>query len=263
MTRLTWNAPGARVYEYGVDRGVLYTKSGKIAPWNGIKSIDQKPTGAEVSTFYLDGEKVNQSIENEEMTVTLTAFASPREFDECDGMVDLGKGLYVDAQPRAMFDLSWRSRVGNDTEGPDYAYKIHLLYNCLASPTGRKNATTGKEIEPDEFAWEITTFPERFPGQKASAHYSIDSRRMDKYILKRIEDILYGTAFKAPRMLTMAELKEFFRTAVTVVVTDNRDGTWTATGPDDVIQYLTATEFRINWDSAIPKTEDTYTLETL
>lgn len=263
MTRLKWDAPGERIYEYGVDRCVLYTKSGKTAPWNGIKNIDQNPTGAEVSTFYIDGEKVNQSIENEEFEAVITAFTAPKEFDECDGTVDLGKGLFVDAQPRSMFDLSWRTMIGNDVDGPDGGYKLHLLYNCLATPSPKKNETVGQDITPQDFVWNVSTFPITFPGQKASAHYVIDTRGMDKFILRRIEDILYGTAFTAPRMPTAKELKEFFRTAVTVTITDNGDGTWTASGPDEVIKYLTATEFQITWGSAKFLDAFTYTLQTL
>lgn len=262
MTRITWNDPGDRLYEFGIDRGVLYTKSGKIAPWNGLRGVDEKPVGSEVSTFYLDGEKFNQMVDSEEYSATLSAFTYPDEFMECDGTVALSKGLHVTAQDRTLFDLSYRTMIGNDTDGPDHGYRIHLVYNALASPTNRTNKTTEDRPEPIDLAWDITSMPIRMPGQRASAHYYIDSTKMNKYILAQIEDILYGTPFAPPRMLSAAELVKFFKNATVVTITDNKDGSWTAEGPDDIIQFISWDEFIISWDSAVFIDETSYTLKS-
>ncbi len=263
MTRLEWNAPGTRRFETGVDRGVLYTLGGVVAPWIGLKSVNQKPQGASITTFYLDGEKFNQITETEEFSATLSAYSYPDAFEKCDGTAYLGKGLAVDSQPREMFHLSYRTRIGNDTDGVDHGYRIHLVYNALASPTDRNYESLGENATPIDFSWDITTMPIRMAGQAASAHYIVDSTRVNKYILEDFENILYGTPFTKPRMPNAAELTKFFREATVVKVTDNGDGTWTATGPDSVIRYLTGTEFEITWESAKFIDEFTYTLSTL
>lgn len=263
MTRLAWDAAGERRYEHGVDRGVLYTHSGKVAAWNGLRSIDEKPAGAEVSTFYLDGERYNQVTANEEFTATLSAFTYPDEFEECDGLDDLGRGLYLTAQSRSMFDLSYRTKLGNDTDGPDHGYRIHLVYNALATPTNRTNTSGGESISPVDLSWDLTTLPIVIPGKKSSSHYYIDSTTTNRYILAQIEDILYGSASSTARMPTAAELTAFFKDTKTFTVTDNGDGTWTADGPDDVIKYISWYEFVINYESAKIIDSDTYTLETV
>lgn len=262
MTRITWNAAGDRRYEHGVDRGVLYTKSGAVAPWNGLRTIEEKPTGADVTTFYLDGERYNQLTDSEEFTATLTAYTYPEEFEECDGIDSLGKGLYLTAQSRGMFDLSYRTKIGNDTDGADHGYRIHLVYNALASPSNRGNVSDGSDINPVDFSWDISTLPIRIPGKKSSAHYYIDSTTTNKYILERIENILYGSPFNEPRMLTADELTEFFATEKYFTVTDNGDGTWTADGPDDIIRFISWYEFIITVDTATYIDDDTYTIET-
>jgi len=265
MARIKWNAPEDRRYEYGIDQGVVYSKTaGRSAAWNGIKSVTQAPVGADVTSFYLDGEKFNQMIATEEYAATLVAFSAPDLFfEENDGLSYYGKGLYVDSQDRQMFDLSYRTQVG-DGRGAGQSYKIHLVYNALAAPTGRAYSSEAGAPSPIEHTWSLTTMPIRMTGKNPSAHYIIDSRRVSKYIMAQIEDILYGTVSKNPRMPTADELIKFFKNAQVVTVTDNKDGTWTAQGPDDIIQFISWTEFIIDYDLAqfLPGSDDTYTLST-
>jgi hypothetical protein len=263
MTRLEWNVPKDRRYEYGVDRGVLYTKSGKVAPWNGLKSVTQAPVGAEVTSFYLDGEKYNQMITTEEYAGTIAAYTAPDAFDECDGTAYYSKGLSVDSQDRTMFDLSYRTKIGNGVDS-EAGYKIHLIYNALALPTQRAFVTEGNTPTPIELSWSITTMPIRLTGRNPSAHYIINTTQISRFILAQLEDILYGSATQKPRMPTAKELIAFFKGASVVSITDNKDGTWTAQGPDEIIQFISWTEFILDYDNAVylPGSDDTYTLSS-
>ncbi len=44
MTRLVWDQLGDRVYETGLDRGVLYFTDGGGVPWNGLTSVEERST---------------------------------------------------------------------------------------------------------------------------------------------------------------------------------------------------------------------------
>lgn len=263
MSRVVWNAPGERRFEAGIDRAVLYTHGGDVAPWNGLKSVTHKPSGSEITTFYLDGEKFNQISENEEFAATIEAFTYPEEFELCDGTAYLSNGLSVDGQQREMFGLTYRTRIGNDLDGVDHGYKIHLVYNAIASPSQRVYSTINTSAVPTDFSWDITTMPIRMSGQAPSAHYVVDSTRVDQFVLRQFEDIIYGTDFTEPRMPTPAELTKFFMNAKVLRIVDNRDGTWTAMGPSEIISFFTETEFQITWGSAKFIDEVTYTLSTL
>lgn len=210
MTRVSWEAVGERYYDIGVDRGVLYVGAAPGVAWSGLISVNEKPNGGEPRPYYQDGIKYANLSSKEEFAASINAFAAPPEFAPCDGLVTLHNGLLATHQPRKQFNLSYRTMVGNDVDGKSHAYKIHLVYNALAGPSERNNASIGADVEPNSLTWEITTMPPVFSGFRPTAHFVIDSRYTDLSILQALEDILYGTAAANARIPSVAELVAIF-----------------------------------------------------
>lgn len=193
MTRLLWDKVGERLYEAGIDRGVLYLPRDNGVPWNGLTGIEEDVANDTSEPSYFDGVKVNDIQQAGDFAATLRAFTYPDEFLEYEGQVSLGGGLYVDDQPPKQFGLSFRTRVGNDTEGTDFGYKVHLLYNVIAVPEDQANATLSGQASPIEFGWRISAVPEWVSGYRPTAHVVLDSRYLPSDILTEIENILYGS----------------------------------------------------------------------
>lgn len=209
MARLTWNAFGERFYETGVDRGVLYVDGIGVA-WTGLISVSETPSGGEARPYYLDGIKFLNLSAAEEFEATLSALNSPSQFGPCDGMSSVSNGLFVTQQPRKSFGLSYRTKLGNDTDGSDHAYKIHLIYNALAAPSGRSNNTQGDSVSPVIFNWSITTLPPSMTGYRPTAHLTIDSRTTSPALLSDVEDILYGDDSGAASLPSAQTLIDMF-----------------------------------------------------
>lgn len=205
MTRLDWGAVGERFYETGVDRGVLYIDGNGVA-WNGLVSVNETPTGGEAKPYYLDGVKFQNRSSNEEFEATIEAYTYPEEFASCDGTAYLGGGLYATQQRRKSFGFSYRSRVGNDVDGVDHAYKIHLVYNALAAPSELPHSTITDTLEPFNFSWHVTTRATISPYARPTSHFVIDSRTTPPDVLSGIEDLLYGKDSWAPRLPSLEEL---------------------------------------------------------
>lgn len=210
MTQLVWNAVGERVFEAGVDRGVLYIDGADGVAWNGLVSVDESPSGGDVTPLYIDGIKYLNEVSAEEFEATIEAYTYPEEFAQCDGTLPVMNGLFATQQPKKSFGLSYRSKVGNDIDGLDHAYKIHVVYNATASPSDRQHHTQTETIEPSNFSWKIVTKPPRFTGYKPTAHFVIDSRETPSALLQQITDILYGTSSAAPRLPSIVELLFIF-----------------------------------------------------
>lgn len=210
MSRLTWGAAGERVFEAGVDRGVLYIGSEAGVPWNGLVSINETTSGGEIKSYYLDGLKYLDRVLQEEFEATLEAYTYPDEFAKCDGTQLVRRGLFATQQPRKKFNLIYRSKIGNDVDGLDFGYKIHIVYDAVAAPTARNNKTLQSSASPNNFSWKIAAKPPRLPGFRPTAHFVIDSRETPAPLLQQIEDILYGTDEEAPRLPSIAELYYLF-----------------------------------------------------
>lgn len=210
MTRLIWGTAGERYYEAGIDRGVLYANSENGVAWNGLVSVSESASGGEATPYYLDGVKFLNIASAEEYVATIQAFSSPKEFDICNGITAISNGLFTTQQPRKSFGFCYRTRVGNDIDGIDHGYKLHLVYNALAAPSERNNATIGDSTEPLELSWEITTTPPLLSMYKPTAHLVIDSRTTDSLRLSNVEDILYGSSNTPPRLPTPEELVFIF-----------------------------------------------------
>ena len=261
MPRLDWDAIGTHYYEAGVDRGVLYVAGQPGVVWNGLTSVNETPSGGEPKPYYLDGVKYLNVSAPEEFEATITAFTYPVEFEVCDGSAQPRQGLFLTHQKRKPFGLSYRTLIGSD-QSENLGYKLHIVYNALASPTDRNRETLKEQNDPGDFSWKITCKPPTLDGYRRTSHIVIDSRTTDPTILSAIEDILYGTDEDAARIPTFDELIATYDIISTMMVVDNGDGTFTVTAPYDVIRMLDSETFEITSNNAVFIDDDTYTLSS-
>lgn len=194
---ITWDNAGERFYETGVDHGVLYPRDNTGAypvgvAWNGLASVTESPEGAESSPFYADNIKYLDLLSKEELKVTIEAYTYPLEFGLCDGSVAPVVGVSLHQQARQMFGLAYRTILGNDVNGNDLGYKLHLLYGCTASPSEKGYNTINDSPEAITFSWEVTTMAEVVTGYKPTSLITIDSQKADPAKLAALEAILYG-----------------------------------------------------------------------
>lgn len=218
MAELKWDATGERLYETGVDRGVLYIPNAQGVysagyAWNGLTSISESPSGAEANPQYADNIKYLNLISAEEFGATIEAFTYPEQFAQCDGTA-IVSGVQLAQQARRSFGLSYRSLIGNDLLGTDFGYKIHLIYGCDAAPSEKSRSTVNDSPEAATFSWEITTNPIAVSGTNAvtgkpfrpTAHVTVDSTMVTADALAALEAILYGGASAEPRLPTPEEV---------------------------------------------------------
>src|SRR6188472_3973729 len=193
MAKLSWDRAGQRLFEAGVDRGVLYLADSSGVAWNGLTAIDENFSEDSIEPVYFDGVKVNDVISPGDFAADLSAFTYPDEFDPYQGVLDLGDGLYVDGQEYRMFGLSFRTLVGNDLELTELGYRLHIVYNLTAVPGGLTRSTISDSIDPIVFTWGLTTVPVKLDEYHPTAHIYFDSRLIPADILSAVDDILYGT----------------------------------------------------------------------
>lgn len=197
MARLVWDKTGERLYETGVSQGVLYPQSSGTYPkgvaWNGLTTVTESPSGAEATALYADNIKYLNLFSAEEFGATIEAYTYPDEFMECDGSAQYAKGAYIGQQNRKSFGLCYKSLLGNDTDGQDHGYKLHIIYGAMASPSEKAYATVNDSPEAITFSWEVTTTPVNVTGFEPTASIVIDSTKCDPEKLQDLEDILYGS----------------------------------------------------------------------
>lgn len=210
MARLTWDTVSERYYETGLDRGVLYVGENPGVPWNGLVSVNEKASGGAPTPHFIDGIKFLNYAAQEQTDLTLTAVYSPPEFDVCDGSIEIAPGMVAKHQPRAEFNLSYRSKIGNDVVGSDFGYKIHLIYNALATPSDVTYQTQSDSLNVDPLSWNISTRPLVLNGFVGSAHFIFDSMKMSAGNLSYFESILYGAELSTPRMPSLEEIFEIY-----------------------------------------------------
>lgn len=205
MTSLKWDEVGARRWETGIDHGVLYLPDDTAVAWNGLTSLSEDLT-REVKSYWLDGVKYLDHHVPGSYKATLQAFTYPDEFDELMGSAEFAPGVFVHDQRTRLFHLSYRTRVGNDLQGADYGYKIHVVYNIQASAAAAGYATMGDSPVPGAFSWELTGTPAQMFGIRPTSHVSFDSRRIDPDLLETIEGMLYGTELTEPALPNLIDL---------------------------------------------------------
>lgn len=213
MSKLTWDNTGERLYETGVKQGVLYPQSAdgtypKGVAWNGLTAVTESPSGAEANPLYADDIKYLNLMSAEDFGATVEAYTYPDEFGACDGSAEIATGVTIGQQKRQAFGMSYRTSLGNDVDGSDYGYKIHLIYGAMAAPSEKAYATINDSPEAITFSWELTTTPVSIDGFKPTAHLEINSTKIPAEKLAALEAILYGSESEEARMPLPNEIVE-------------------------------------------------------
>ena len=209
MTALKWDQVSERLYETGVDRGVLYLPNNAGAyndgvAWNGLVSVTESPSGAEANPQYADNIKYLNLVSAEDFGGTIEAFTYPDEFALCDGSASPSAGVSIGQQPRKSFGLAYRTKLGNDVAGTAYGYKLHLVYGCLAAPSEKAYQTINDSPEALTFSWAFTTTPVDVPGYSPTAALTVDSTKVSEAALQQLETVLYGAVGVEPALPTPA-----------------------------------------------------------
>lgn len=216
--RITWDNTGDHLFETGVEKGVLYPLSSagkydKAVAWNGITGVTESPSGAEATALYADDIKYLNLYSAEEFGATIEAYTYPDEFAVLDGSAEIATGITIGQQSRGVFGFSYVTKIGNDVDGNDHGYKIHLIYGAQASPSEKAFATVNDSPEAITFSWEVKTTPVAVTGHKPTASLVIDSTKIAKDALKAIEDALYGTDEKDGYLPLPSEIIEMINAA--------------------------------------------------
>lgn len=225
MAKIVWDKTGEHFYETGVKNCVLYIPTegvySKGVAWNGITAITESPSGAEATALYADDIKYLNLYSVEEFGATIEAYTYPDEFAECDGSAELVAGVKIGQQARKPFGLCYRTTIGNDTDGNDHGYKLHIIYGATASPSEKSYNTINDSPEAVTFSWELTTTPVNVAGAKPTASITIDSTKVDAQKLAALEEVLYGkdgtgsdhTGAAEPRLPLPDEIKTIMTAA--------------------------------------------------
>ena len=211
--KLVWDKIGERFFETGVEKGVLYPQAAdgsypKGVVWNGLTAVTESPSGAEATPLYADNKKYLNLLSTEEYGATVEAYTYPEEFGQCNGEAELveGSGVTLGQQKRSAFGMSYQTRIGNDIDGTDLGYKIHIIYGALAAPSEKAYSTINDSPEAITFSWELTTTPVEVEGFKPTASLTIDSTKVEEAKMKSIEDALYGTESNEAKLLLPDEI---------------------------------------------------------
>ena len=218
MSKLVWDQSGKRLYETGVDHGVLYPiQTGGVyskgVAWNGLTAVTESPSGADVNDIYADNMKFLGLVGAEKFGATVEAYTYPDEFAECDGSVELVKGATIGQQNRKVFGMVYRTVIGNDVDGNEHGYKLHLIYGATAAPSEKAYNTINEDPEAITFSWELSTTPVNVTGHKPTASLTIDSTKADPTKLAELEKILFGDTETEPRLPLPDEIAQLLNVA--------------------------------------------------
>lgn len=221
MVALAWDKIGEKIFEAGVEKGVLYKQNtqGVYATgfaWNGLVSVNESPSGAEANKQYANNKVYANITSAEEFSGSLEAFTYPKEFAECDGYAELTDGVSIGQQRRVPFGLSYRTKIGNDVAELDLGYKLHLIYGAKAAPSERNYTTINESPEAMTMSWELSTEPVEVAGRRPTATLVIDSTKVSAAKLADLENILYGTDGTDPRLPLPSEVASILGTNLTV-----------------------------------------------
>lgn len=241
MPVLEWDKVGDRRYEAGVDRGVLYLPD-KAVVWNGLTGVEES-TARTSTSYYQDGIKYLEHVIPGDFAGTLKAYTYPDEFETVQGVAADGHGVYVHDQKPTPFGLSYRTLLGNDVDGLDRGYRIHLLYNLLATPANTAYSSLSESPSPIEFQWGLSATPSLLSGHRPTAHVSIKSTEVGASLLAYVESLLYGGELNEPYLPSLSEIFDLIDNPLVIV--DNGDGSWTASGSDRLVSLLNPYTFQI------------------
>lgn len=264
MTRIIWDKTGTRLFQTGIDRGMLYVGNNAGVPWNGLVSVTESPTGGDATPTFLDGQKVLNVAGGESFGATIEAYGIPIEFAPCAGWYEIASGLFATDQPKTTFGFSYRTLTGSDDEGIDLGYKVHIIFNALAKNLDFSRETITDKPSVKIHSWDITTVPLPVAGRRATAHLIFDTRHVARENMAKIEEILYGTDTTDPALPDATTVYNLADVFATLQIIDNGDGTWTAIDNLGTILTMTDSEtFQIDWDSAVVIDTDNYSISSL
>ena len=214
--KLKWDETGSHVYETGIDMGVLYLLSGETyqtgVAWNGLTGVTESPSGAENTALYADNIKYLNLMSNEEFGATIEAYTYPKKFEKCLGEIGIGPGVIFGQQPRSHFGFCYRTKLGDDINGIDRGYKIHIVFDCLAKPSEKGYSTINDSPEAITFSWEITTNQVIATGYKPTSVLTLESKKFKDggmwNALKYIEGMLFGTDETEAKLPFISEILE-------------------------------------------------------
>ena len=214
MSKIVWDATGDRTYETGVRQCVLYVQKDGAYPngvaWNGITAVTESPSGAESTPLYADDIKYLNLVSAEEFGATIEAYTYPDEFKECNGEAELVAGINIGQQYRKTFGVCYLTTIGNDVDGNNHGYKLHIIYGAQAAPSEKSYSTINDSPEAITFSWEVTTTPVNVTGHKPTASITIDSTKVDATKLAALEAILYGSDDTEARLPLPDEIATLF-----------------------------------------------------
>lgn len=216
MARLIWDEVGQRFFETGVKNGVLYVqdndgsyKNGVV--WNGLTAVTESPSGAEETPLYADDVKYLTLRSAEQFGATVEAYTYPEEFEQCDGSAAIANGVTIGQQARRAFGLCYRTSVGNDIQGQNYSYKLHLIYGCTVAPSEKSYSTINDNPEAITFSWELSTVPVPVDGFSPTASLVIDASKVDEGKMQLLEDALFGDESNEAKLLLPNEIMDLLK----------------------------------------------------
>lgn len=216
MARLIWDEVGQRFFETGVKNGVLYVQDNDGSyengvVWNGLTAVTESPSGAEETPLYADDVKYLTLRSAEEFGATVEAYTYPEEFEQCDGSASIANGVTIGQQARRAFGLCYRTSVGNDIQGQNFSYKLHLLYGCTVAPSEKSYSTINDNPEAITFSWELSTVPVPVDGFSPTASLVIDASKVDEGKMQLLEDALFGDESNEAKLLLPNEIMEMLK----------------------------------------------------
>jgi hypothetical protein len=263
MMELKWHQPGDRVFESGLDRGVLYIPdvgpNWRAIPWSGLQSVQEKLSSS-VEPVYFNGVKISDVLTVGTYSAKVTAITYPDELEELYGNFALRDGFYLGEQEPKLFGFSYRSRVGNDIDGDEAGYKIHLIYNATIVPSEVTHSTITESPDLIAFEWDLTAVPNQLAGFRPTAHIVIDTTKLAPSLLEVLEAYLYGIEDDTPAHLPpMEDVIDLVASWFLINIIDNGDGTWTArTDFPEYIVDLGDGEYQINNATITPAGDESY-----
>lgn len=216
--KIVWDEIGQKLWETGLDQGVLYVRNAEGAypkgvAWNGLISVTEGVSGGEANPFYADNIKYANVMSNEEFNPAIEAYMYPEEFEACDGSKSIAPGVTIGQQKRSVFGLSYRTKIGNDVDDAEHGYKIHLVYGAQANPSEKSRSTVNESPDLMTMSWDCTTTPVAVKDAKPTAHLVIDSTKVDAVKLAALEAVLYGSESAEARLPLPDEIVDLIGTA--------------------------------------------------
>lgn len=204
--QIKWDETGKHFFEAGTDRGVIYQidAEGKYTDgeaWNGLTAVNSNPGGAEANELWADNIKYAVLRSAETYGGTIECYTYPDSFKQNNGEADLVAGvpgIVASGQKRKAFGFSYRTKVGNEVEGLDLGYKIHLVYNATTNPSEKAYQTINDSPDAITMSFEFETTPINADGilEKPTAHIEIDTTKFTDAnglaFIAALENLLYG-----------------------------------------------------------------------